>query len=147
MVSGPWHVWICQWDEEGKGKKDHGLKKRSLVQKRTPLAELLGIGASSDGVGSTPSKRSSGRDLRMLSPPSVHISSNYPSPLSDPFVLCYTAGNISVCYGCRQTYQKPCQPSYDLCVRHKEWKKCCNLQGPQYRRNKTLELTACLFKL
>ena len=55
-------------------------------------------------------------------PPLVHFTPQSPSPISEPFTLCFISGNISVCYGCRQKYQKPCQPPDDLCVRHKEWR-------------------------
>ena len=35
---------------------------------------------------------------------------------SEPFVLCFISGNISVCYGCRQKYPKPCVPPATICV-------------------------------
>ena len=99
------------------------------MQTRTSIAELLGISVSNvtEGIGTVSSQRpSSASDLpRMPShpPPLVHFTPRSPSPVSEPFVLCFITGNISVCYGCRQKYPKPCQPPDDLCVRHKEWRE------------------------
>ena len=56
-------------------------------------------------------------------PPLIHYTPQSLSPVSEPFVLCFITGNISVCYSCWQRYPKPCEPPHDLCVRHKEWRE------------------------
>ena len=67
----------------------------------------------------------SSTSVRMPShpPPLIHYTPQSPSSVSEPFVLCFVTGKISVCYGCRQKYPRPCQPPDDLCVRHKEWRE------------------------
>ena len=40
-----------------------------------------------------------------------------------PFELCFVTGNIKVCRGCRQKYEKPPIPPMNLCIRHKEWQE------------------------
>ena len=57
-------------------------------------------------------------------PPLVHVTPQTSCTLqAEPFELSFITGNISVCYGCRQKYVKPCSPPNDLCVRHKEWRE------------------------
>ena len=53
--------------------------------------------------------------------PTLHHKDLPLDQTSEPFVLCFISGNISVCYGCWQKYPKPCVSPNDLCVRHKEW--------------------------
>ena len=105
------------------GKRPQPKKKALAVQTRTSIAELSGVTVTD--ATSSRSSASRGANLRMPShpPPLVHVTPRSPSPISEPFVLCFVTGNISVCYGCRQKYQKPCQPPHDLCVRHKEWRE------------------------
>ena len=85
--------------------------------------------SSSESTGShlyVPHRGSPRSTVRLPShlPPLVHFTPQGPSPsTSEPFQLCFISGNISVCYGCRQKYSKPCQPPNDLCVRHKEWRQ------------------------
>ena len=40
-----------------------------------------------------------------------------------PFTLTFIMGNIRVCRGCRQKFNKPVSPPQDLCVRHQEWQE------------------------
>ena len=55
-------------------------------------------------------------------PPLVHYSPS--STESDTlFELCFVTGNIKVCRGCRQRYEKSPTPPMDLCIRHKEWQE------------------------
>ena len=61
---------------------------------------------------------------------------SYPSPGSFPsavdnstdvtvntFSLCFIKGNISVCIGCKNRYEKNSQPPNDLCIKHHEWRE------------------------
>ena len=41
---------------------------------------------------------------------------------SEPFMLAFIRGNISVCFGCKQRYPNPINPPGDLCIMHKEWR-------------------------
>ena len=110
------------------GKRPQTKKKGPAMQTRTSIAELSGVTVSDTtremGTTSNRSSASEGGNLKMPShpPPLVHITPHN-SPVSESFVLCFVTGNISVCYGCRQKYPKPCQPPHDLCVRHKEWRE------------------------
>jgi hypothetical protein len=38
------------------------------------------------------------------------------------FRSCFRSGNISVCNGCRNRFDKDAQPPYDLCIQHEEWR-------------------------
>lgn len=40
---------------------------------------------------------------------------------NDQFYLCFHSGNISVCNGCRNKFDKNASAPLDLCVRHEEW--------------------------
>ena len=42
---------------------------------------------------------------------------------TNPFILCFIAGNISTCFGCKNKYSKSAKPPQDLCVRHQEWRQ------------------------
>ena len=69
------------------------------------------------------------------SPPFQPSSPFQPSPLpvqsydwnpnyfgQHPFHICFVAGNISVCNGCKGRYYKEAGPPHDLCVQHEEWR-------------------------
>ncbi len=43
--------------------------------------------------------------------------------MSQDFELCFRTGNISVCNGCRNQFDKYATPPFDLCVRHQEWRQ------------------------
>ena len=38
------------------------------------------------------------------------------------FEVCFRSGNISVCNGCRNKFDRLARPPHDLCIRHKEWR-------------------------
>ena len=38
------------------------------------------------------------------------------------FRLCFRTGNISVCNGCRNRFEKNSKPPDDVCVQHQEWR-------------------------
>lgn len=42
---------------------------------------------------------------------------------TNPFVLCFIKGNISVCFGCKNKYPKSPSPPYNICIRHTEWRE------------------------
>ena len=48
----------------------------------------------------------------------------FPSQQTSPeiFRLCFRSGNISVCNGCRNKFDKKAKPPDDLCVQHEEWR-------------------------
>ena len=46
-----------------------------------------------------------------------------PPPPSSPFSLCKISGNISVCAGCRNKYNKTASPPDDMCIKHQEWRE------------------------
>ena len=108
-----------------KGGKSSQRKKKTVPPKmRTPITSLLPmvhVQASRDesvqySVGPS--------SIPTCPPPLVHFSPQSTSPsLSEPFILCFVIGNISVCYGCRQKYPKPASPPHDICVKHKEWRE------------------------
>ena len=106
-----------------KGGKTTQHKKKVLpITSRTPIVSL----ASGTTPGVSTSSQSSSSSMPVHPPPLIHLTPQSPSPgseTSEPFVLCFISGNISVCYGCRQKYPKPCVPPNDLCVRHKEWRE------------------------
>lgn len=41
---------------------------------------------------------------------------------SDKFEFCFRTGNISVCHGCKNRFDKQARPPLDLCIRHSEWR-------------------------
>ena len=102
---------------DGRGKKGgRSASHKKVVQTitRTPITKLLSGPSDGDTQHSVPS----------CPPPLVHVSSQNMSPhTTKPFELSFISGNISVCYGCRQKYAKPCGPPNDLCVKHKEWRE------------------------
>ena len=58
--------------------------------------------------------------------PSAHYFPWCPSPFSpsySPFILCFIKGNISVCIGCQNKYNKIREPPDDLCIKHQEWRQ------------------------
>ena len=48
--------------------------------------------------------------------------SGYENPQPEVFRLCFRTGNISVCSGCRNKFDKQAKPPNDLCVQHEEWR-------------------------
>ena len=68
-------------------------------------------------------------NIRIRASP-MHVSVPYlfASPLTTSestateFRLCFRTGNISICNGCRNKFDKNAQPPYDLCVQHEEWR-------------------------
>ena len=68
-------------------------------------------------------------NIRVRASP-MHVSTPYqfssPSTSSESnaaeFRLCFRIGNISVCNGCRNRFDKTAQPPYDLCIQHEEWR-------------------------
>ena len=104
---------------DGRGKKgnksNYQKKKVSPTLSRTPISSMLSRSSDTGGHGvSVPS----------CPPLLVHVSPQSVSPPSvEPFELCFISGNISVCYGCRQKYPKPCVAPNDLCVKHREWRE------------------------
>ena len=50
-------------------------------------------------------------------------SSSPPITPFTPFTLCKISGNISVCSGCRNKYNKNSVPPDDMCIRHQEWRE------------------------
>ena len=110
---------------DGRGRKGGKVaqrKKTVTVTSRTPISVVSGTESQ---VSNAADNSCSSTSVRMPShpPPLIHYTPQSLTPLSEPFVLCFVTGNISVCYGCRQKYPKPCQPPDDLCVRHKEWRE------------------------
>ena len=49
---------------------------------------------------------------------------------SEIFRLCFQSGNISVCNGYRNKFDKKAKPPDDLCVQHEEW---CSYTSPVSR--------------
>ena len=44
------------------------------------------------------------------------------SPQSyEVYCLYFRTGNISICNGCRNKFDKSAKPPNDLCVQHEEW--------------------------
>ena len=41
----------------------------------------------------------------------------------NPFTLTFIKGNISICIGCKNRYERSPKPPSDLCIRHKEWRE------------------------
>ena len=46
----------------------------------------------------------------------------FPGLPLEPFTLVFITGNISLCSGCLNHYQKPIVPPFDVCVKHTEWR-------------------------
>ena len=70
---------------------------------RTPISVVSGTGTQiADTSCSSTSLTVPGHP-----PPLIHYTPRSPSQVSEPFVLCFVTGNISVCHGCRQKYPKP----------------------------------------
>jgi len=44
-----------------------------------------------------------------------------PPPLTSPLTETFIAGNISVCFGCKNKYTKNSLPPEDLCLKHQDW--------------------------
>ena len=107
---------------DGRGKKggrSAQRKKKTVPPKtRTSIAPLL---QANEDVGIQYATGAS--SIPTCHPPLVHFSPQSTSSSSEPFVLCFVTGNISVGYGCRQKYPKPSSPPNDICVRHKEWRE------------------------
>ena len=103
---------------DGRGRKGGKVaqrKKMVTVTSRTPISVVSGTGSQ---VSNAADNSCSSMSVRMPfhPPPLIHYTPQSPSPVSESFVLCFVTGNISVCYGYRQKYPKPCQPPDDLCV-------------------------------
>ena len=104
------------------GETTQHKKKVLLITSRTPIVSL----ASGTTPGVSTSSQSSSSSMPVHPPPLIHLTPQSPSPgseTSEPFELCFISRNISVCYGWRQKYPKPCVPPNDLCVWHKEWRE------------------------
>ena len=58
-------------------------------------------------------------------PPYPPSGAVYSPPLSQQsaFTLVFITGNIAVCAGCSNRYQKPALAPDDICVKHTEWRK------------------------
>ena len=59
----------------------------------------------------------------MYSYPPAHACAPGGNTDTNPFCLCFIKGNISVCIGCKNRYEKSPQPPNDLCIKHKEWRE------------------------
>ena len=61
----------------------------------------------------------------LVASPQYWYSPSYPVTLEgypqNAFHLCFRSGNISVCNGCRNKFNKQAKPPLDLCIRHQEW--------------------------
>ena len=102
-----------------KGGKTTQYKKKALP---TTSRTLVSLPCGTTTGVSNPSRPSS-NSMPIHPPPLIHFTPQSPSPISEPFLICFISGNMSVCYGCRQKYPKPCVPPNDLCVQHKEWRE------------------------
>ena len=102
-----------------KGGKTTQYKKKTLPTTSRTLVSL----PCGTTTGVSNPLRPSSNSMPIHPPPLIHFTPQSPSPTSEPFLLCFISGNISVCYGCRQKYPKPCVPPNDLCVQHKEWRE------------------------
>ena len=60
------------------------------------------------------------------------------------FRLCVRTGNISVCNGCRNKFDKKAKPPYDLCVQHEEWHHMCPLQQTCPSQDLEMHNPACI---
>lgn len=54
-----------------------------------------------------------------ISPPTSFLGGQQ---TTDVFELCFRSGNIRICNGCRNNFDKQAIPPHDLCIRHKEWR-------------------------
>ena len=59
----------------------------------------------------------------MCSYPPAHMYAPGGTTNMNPFCLCFVKGNISVCIGCKNRYEKNLQPPNDLCIKHQEWRE------------------------
>ena len=48
----------------------------------------------------------------------------------NPFLVAFIQGNISICFGCKQHYQKPAIPPNNLCILHREWRAFTTPSNP-----------------
>ena len=55
-------------------------------------------------------------------PPYCAPMANQPPVHENRFVLSFIKGNIFLCFGCKNHYQKNPEQPYDLCVKHQEWR-------------------------
>lgn len=56
-------------------------------------------------------------------PITTYNQSPFPSgPSVEMFCLCFRTGNISVCSGCRNKFDKQAKPPNDLCIQYEEWR-------------------------
>lgn len=53
----------------------------------------------------------------------IGTSASSISPPSTPFTFCKINGNINVCTGCHNKYNKNPVPPDDMCIRHQEWRE------------------------
>ena len=58
--------------------------------------------------------------LPPFTPSAFHSTPSMPASNS-AFRLCFRSGNISVCNGCRNRFDKQAESPYNLCVQHEEW--------------------------
>ena len=98
---------------EGRGKKGgksvKQKKKNQPTESRTSIAVLSGVASCTSTQGQLEpllqqvTAVSSSLQLPSHPPPLVHYTPHAQGPSSsEPFVLCFIAGNIGICYGCRQ---------------------------------------------
>lgn len=59
---------------------------------------------------------------QFVSPHPPTVSQPFPNP-TPTFRIRLIEGNISMCYGCRNKYQKNSQPPNNLCLQTKEWRE------------------------
>lgn len=59
--------------------------------------------------------------LPPFTPSAFHSTPSMPASNS-AFRLCFRSGNISVCNGCRNRFDKQAESPYNLCVQHEEWR-------------------------
>ena len=60
-----------------------------------------------------------------ISPPYCVPQSGSPDSLvstNEEFLICFRSGNISVCNGCRNKFDKQAKAPHDLCIKHQEWR-------------------------
>ena len=74
------------------------------------------------GSSSTPSSSFQYSPLPSTPSPAATGCYDVAQQQSNPFLVTFITGNISVCFGCKQHYRKPVVPPYNLCVMHREWR-------------------------
>ena len=57
-----------------------------------------------------------------------------PPPPSSPFQLCKLGGNINICFGCRNKYNKNASPPDDMYIKHQDWREYTTPDGQVQRR-------------